>query len=402
MSTGFGHDLNAYDAAFAGQRTERSSNRPTPTSPAAKKLVEILAAADILVNGNRAWDLHVHNERFFERVLAEGSLGVGESYMDGWWDVEALDQFFTRVHRVELYRHVMTPSMMWLALKGRLFNRQTRSRSRAVAQEHYDLGNDIYKTMLGRRMQYTCAYWPGASTLDQAQENKLNLICRKLELRPGMKVLELGGGFGGLAHFMASEYGCDVVSYNISLEQVAYGRELCAGLPVRFEQRDYRDAAHEKEQFDRVVSIGLCEHVGHKNYRHFLELAHERLKNGGLFLLHTIGSNESATSTDPWIDKYIFPGGMLPSIAQLGKATERLWVMEDWHNFGPDYDRTLMAWWDNFSHGWADLRQKYGDRFYRMWKFYLIGSAAGFRARKMQLWQLVLSKGDVPSYVPVR
>lgn len=402
MSTGFGHDLNAYDAAFAGQRTERSSNRPTPTSPAAKKLAEILAAADIRVNGNRTWDLQVHNERFFERVLAEGSLGVGESYMDGWWDVEALDQFFTRVHRVELYRQVMTPSMMWLALKGRLLNLQTKSRSRAVAQEHYDLGNDIYKTMLGRRMQYTCAYWPGAATLDQAQENKLNLICRKLGLRPGMKVLELGGGFGGLAHFMAYEYGCEVVSYNISHAQVAYGRELCAGLPVRFEEKDYRDAAREKEQFDRVVSIGLCEHVGHKNYRPFLELAHERLKNGGLFLLHTIGSNESATSTDPWIDKYIFPGGMLPSIAQLGKATERLWVMEDWHNFGPDYDRTLMAWWDNFSRGWADLRQKYGDRFYRMWKFYLIGSAAGFRARKMQLWQLVLSKGDVPSYVPVR
>jgi cyclopropane-fatty-acyl-phospholipid synthase len=402
MSTGFGHDLNTYDAAFAGKRAERSSNRPTPTSPAAKTLVEILAVADIRVNGDRAWDLQVHNERFFERVLAEGSLGVGESYMDGWWDVEALDQFFTRVHRVELYRHVMTPRMMWLALKGRLFNLQTKSRSRAVAQEHYDLGNDIYKTMLGRRMQYTCAYWPGAATLDQAQENKLNLICRKLELRPGMKVLELGGGFGGLAHFMASEYGCDVVSYNISREQVAYGRELCAGLPVRFEERDYREAAREKERFDRVVSIGLCEHVGHKNYRHFLELAHERLKNDGLFLLHTIGSNESATSTDPWIDKYIFPGGMLPSIAQLGKATERLWVMEDWHNFGPDYDRTLMAWWDNFSRGWADLRQKYGDRFYRMWKFYLIGSAAGFRARKMQLWQLVLSKGDVPSYAPVR
>jgi len=402
MSTGFGHDLNAYDAAFAGQSTERSSNRTTPRSPAAKKLVEILAAADIRVNGNRAWDVQVHNEWFFERVLAEGSLGAGESYMDGWWDVEALDQFFTRVHRAELYRQVMTPSMAWLALKGRLFNLQTKSRSRAVAQEHYDLGNDIYKTMLGRRMQYTCAYWPGAATLDQAQENKLNLVCRKLGLRPGMTVLELGGGFGGLAHFMASAYGCQVVSYNISHEQVAYGRELCAGLPVRFEEKDYRDAAREKERFDRVVSIGLCEHVGHKNYRQFLELAHERLKNGGLFLLHTIGSNESATSTDPWIDKYIFPGGMLPSVTQLGEAMERLWVMEDWHNFGPDYDRTLMAWWDNFSRGWADLRQKYGDRFYRMWKFYLIGSAAGFRARKMQLWQLVLSKGDVPSYVPVR
>ena len=402
MSTGLGSDWKAFDAAFVRQRTDRSSNRPAPTSPEAKKLAAILAIADIRVNGNRAWDLQVHDERFFERVLAEGSIGVGESYMDGWWDVEALDEFFTRVHRLELHRQVMTPEVLWLALKGRIFNRQTRSRSRAVAEEHYDLGNDVYQAMLDRRMQYTCAYWPGASTLEQAQENKLNLICRKLGLRPGMKVLELGGGFGGLAQFAAAEYGCEVVSYNISREQVAYARQLCLGLPVRFEEKDYREAAGEKDQFDRVVSIGLCEHVGYKNYRRFLELAHQRLKSGGLFLLHTIGGNESATSTDPWIDKYIFPGGMLPSIAQLGKAMERLWVVEDWHNFGPDYDPTLMAWWNNFERGWADLRQKYGGRFYRMWKFYVLGSAGGFRARTMQLWQLVLSKGDVPAYACVR
>ena len=217
-----------------------------------------------------------------------------------------------------------------------------------------------------------------------------------------MTVLELGGGFGGLAHCMASRYGCRVVSYNISAEQVAYSRKWCRDLPVRFEQQDYREAVREPELFDRVVSVGMFEHVGYKNYDTFLQLAHARMRAGGLFLLHTIGSNVSVTCTDAWIDKYIFPNGMLPSIAQLGKAAEKLFVVEDWHNFGPSYDKTLMAWWENFDRAWPALRQKYGERFYRMWKYYLMGCAGGFRARKMQLWQVVLSKGDISSYEPVR
>jgi cyclopropane-fatty-acyl-phospholipid synthase len=256
--------------------------------------------------------------------------------------------------------------------------------------------------MLDRRMQYTCGYWKGASTLDQAQEAKLHLICRKLQLQPGMTLLELGGGFGGLAHFAASEYGCQVVSYNISREQVLYGRDLCKGLPVRFEHHDYRQAARELNQFDRVVSVGLCEHIGHKNFRSFMQLAHDRLKDQGLFLLHTIGANESYSYTDPWINKYIFPNGLVPSMAQLTTAWEGLWVAEDWHNFGPDYDKTLMAWWQNFEQAWPKLRLTLGDRFYRMWKYYLMCSAGSFRARRLQLWQIVLSKGDIPAYTPVR
>ena len=362
----------------------------------------MLARADIQVNGARPWDIQVHDQRFYQRVLSEGTLGAGESYMDGWWDVDALDEFFARMHRINPYDTIGRWSTLWLALKGRIFNRQTKARAGKVAHEHYDIGNDIYKPMLGPRMQYTCAYWRGAETLDEAQENKLHLICRKLQLKAGMNVLELGGGFGGLAHFMAEQYGCRVVSYNISREQVAFGRELCQGLPVRFELKDYRDAANESEWFDRVVAIGLCEHIGYKNYRRFLEVAQSRLNDKGLFLLHTIGGNRSYTSTDAWIEKYIFPNGMVPSIAQLGRAMEGLFIVEDWHNFGPDYDKTLLAWWQNFERAWPALRSKYGDRFYRMWKFYVMGSAGGFRGRMLQLWQLVLSKGDIPFYTPVR
>ena len=389
-------------AAPPESATASRSVAPRGSTAAAKKVAEIFALAGIEIGGRRPWDLQVYDERFYQRLLSDGSLASGESYMDGWWDAEALDELCTRVHGANLAAKVGEWETIWLALKGRIFNRQTKSRSAEVAQEHYDLGNDIYGAMLDRRMQYTCGYWKDATTLDQAQENKLGLICRKIQLEPGMTVLDLGGGFGGLAHFMASEYGCRVVSYNISAEQVAYGREWCKGLPVRFEQKDYREAAHEAEAFDRVVSVGLCEHIGLKNYPTFLELAHRKLKPGGLFLLHSIGGNASYTCTDAWMDKYIFPNGMIPSVTQLGKAMEGRWVVEDWHNFGPDYDKTLMAWWQNFDHAWPALQQKYGERFYRMWKYYLMGCAGGFRARKLQLWQIVLSKGDIPAYTSVR
>ncbi len=379
-----------------------ASTAPAAFPPAGKRLAAILALADIRINGERPWDIQVHDPRFYRSVLLGGSLGAGESYMDGWWDVEALDELIARIHRAGLQKKIGVFRVCCLAMIGRILNRQTKARSREVAQAHYDLGNDLYEAMLDKRMQYTCAYWKGAGTLDEAQENKLRLICAKLRLTPGMSVLELGGGFGGLAHFMAAEYGCQVVSYNISREQVRYGRDLCRGLPVRFEEKDYREASQERDQFDRVAAVGLCEHIGYKNYRSFLELARRRLKDRGLFLLHTIGSNRSQTSTAPWVDRYIFPNGMCPSIAQLGRAMEGLWVVEDWHNFGPDYDRTLLAWWGRFEQAWPRLRQKYGDRFYRMWKFYLLGSAGAFRSRTLQLWQIVLSKGDIPCYVPVR
>lgn len=373
-----------------------------PASLAEHKITAVLDACGVRVGGDRPWDIRVHNPDFYERVLAHGNLGAGESYMEGWWDVDALDEFFARIVRSDSPSHLGRLDMLALSLYSRLFNRQAPDRAQAVAHTHYDLGNDVYEAMLGRRMQYTCAYWQQARSLDDAQENKLRLISRKLYLSPGMTVLDMGGGFGGLAQYLAAEHGCRVVTYNISKEQVDFGRKLCRGLPVRFELNDYRKAAEEKCQFDRVVAVGLCEHIGYKNYRSFLELAHRLLRDQGLFLLHTIGGNHSETNTDAWVDRYIFPNGMVPSISQLGAAMERLWVMEDWHNFGPDYDRTLMAWWNNFAQAWPRLRGRYSETFYRMWRYYLLSCAGTFRARKLQLWQIVLSKGDLPAYAPVR
>ncbi|MCW9054577.1 MAG: cyclopropane fatty acyl phospholipid synthase [Candidatus Pacebacteria bacterium] len=353
---------------------------------------ELLAHAGIEVGGNKPWDIQVKDPRFFRRVLAEGPLALGESYMDGWWDAESLDMFFDKVLSAELEKKIITPSLMLHILRAKFVNLQSPKRAFKVGEEHYDVGNDLYRRMLDSRMVYTCGYWRDANTLDEAQEAKLDLVCRKLGLMKGQRILDIGCGWGSFAKFAAERYGVEVVGITISKEQKNLAEESVKGLPVEIRLQDYREM---NEQFDHIVSIGMFEHVGRKNYREYMEVAHRNLKDGGMFLLHTIGGNRSAHTTDPWIEKYIFPGGMLPSITQIGESIEGLFVMEDWHNFGTDYDTTLMHWFKNFDAHWSDIKDHYGERFYRMWKYYLMMSAGSFRSRKNQLWQITLSKGGV-------
>ena len=354
---------------------------------------KLLAEADIRINGSRPWDIQVYNNDFFPRVLAEGSLGLGESYMDGWWDSEQLDEFFYRILRAGLDQKVKPLKMIFSSLVARIYNFQTPSRSFRVGEVHYDIGNDLYSRMLDKLMIYSCAYWKDAATLDEAQEAKLDLIARKLDLKPGMKVVDIGCGWGGTAKFLAENYGVRVVGITVSKEQAAYANELCKGLPVEIRLEDYRKL---DEKFDRVISVGMFEHVGYKNYRTFMKVVRRCLKEDGLFLLHTIGSNISMVRTDPWIEKYIFPNSMLPSAKQICEASEGIFVMEDWHNFSTHYDKTLMAWYKNFENAWDELKEKYGDRFYRMWRYYLLSCAGAFRARVNQLWQIVFSPEGVP------
>lgn len=317
---------------------------------------------------------------------------MGEAYIEGWWDCHNLDEFFHKVLSADLEKKIVTRGIIFDALKARLFNMQSKWRSHQVAHKHYDIGNDFYQAMLDPWMQYTCAYWNRAGDLNQAQEHKLDLICQKLQLRPGEKLLDLGCGWGGLAKFAAERYEVEVTAVNISQQQVNYARESCKGLPVTIHQLDYRDT---QGVYDKVASIGLCEHIGYKNYRRLMNIAAARLKPGGLFLLHTIGRNISTNRTDLWIGKYIFPNGMLPSARQLTTAFEGVFVLEDWHSFGPDYDATLMAWYANFERNWPRFRDRYGEQFYRMWRYYLLSCAGAFRARKIQLWQLILSPNGV-------
>jgi cyclopropane-fatty-acyl-phospholipid synthase len=367
---------------------------------AKERILRIFNDAGITVQGENKWDIRVHDERFYNRILLKWSLGFGESYMDGWWDTEALDQLIYRLYTSEIdSKNNNLPSKIDM-YKARFINQQTKIRAQKVAHVHYDLGNDMYSKMLGDTMQYTCGYWKQAQTLDEAQENKLDLICKKLHLHKGEKVLELGCGWGGFAKFAAENYGVEVDAYNISKEQVEYARKRNKGLPVTIHLADYRDA---QGTYDKVAAIGLCEHVGYKNYATLMEVAHRSLKKHGLFLLHSIANNFSTTHCDPWFNKYIFPNGMLPSVKQLGETMEGLFVLQDWHNFGPDYDKTLMAWHHNFDQHWPLYREKYDDRFYRMWKYYLLSLAGAFRARRIQLWQVVMSKNGVPDgYESVR
>ena len=370
-----------------------------------RKWVEgLLGLADVRVNGDRPWDMRVADGRVFGRILREGTLGLGEAYVDGWWDAPKLDEFFHKVIAADLKRKVgLSWPLIKTVIRAAFLNLQSYRRAFEIGERHYDNGNDLYQAMLDKRMTYTCGYWSGkpkAGTLDEAQEAKLDLVCRKLGLKAGEHVLDIGCGWGSFAKFAAERYGARVTGITVSREQAELGREMCKGLPVELRLEDYREV---RGKFDHVVSLGMFEHVGKKNYRAFMKIVDRCLAESGLFLLHTIGSKRSVNSTDPWIGKYIFPNGMLPSMKQIAKAAEGLFVMEDWHNFGADYDPTLMAWFRNFEKAWPSLRGKYGERFHRMWKYYLLSCAGAFRARHIQLWQMVFSKKGVSGgYVPVR
>lgn len=355
---------------------------------------QLLETASIAVNGDQPWDIQVHDDRFYQRVLRDASLGLGESYMDGWWDCDAIDALIDRVLRANLREAVENNlRLAWHVLRAKLFNRQSTAKSLEVAERHYDLGNDLYQAMLDKRLNYTCAYWQDANNLDDAQQAKLDLVCRKIGAHPGMTILELGCGWGSFAKYAAETYGTSVVGVNISKEQVTLGRELCQGLPVELRLQDYRLVTGA---FNAVISIGVMEHVGYKNQRTYMNVVDRCLKPDGIAFFHTIGTNISRTTGEPWTDKYIFPNGMLPSIAQLGKAMEGLFMMEDWHNFGPHYDTTLMAWHANFNRAWSELNDYYGERFRRMWNYYLLSSAGGFRSRSQQLWQVVMTRPGTP------
>jgi cyclopropane-fatty-acyl-phospholipid synthase len=354
--------------------------------------------SDIRIDGDRPWDVHVHDERLYQRVLSHGTLGLGEAYMDGWWDCEALDEMVCRAQRSDLAGRLVSPATLARIAQAKLANLQSKRRAFEIGERHYDIGNDLYARMLDRRMIYSCAYWHSTSgvrvdNLDDAQVAKLELIADKLRLEPGMRLLDIGCGWGGAAQYFAETRGCELVGLTVSKEQATLARERCAGLPIEIRLQDYRDI---REQFDRVYSIGMFEHVGVKNYATYMDVVRRCLRDpDSLTLIHTIGGNRSSSQTDPWIEKYIFPNSMLPSIAQIAEAAERRLVIEDWHSFGPNYDTTLLAWKANIDAAWSELAGRYDDRFKRMWDWYLLSSAGGFRSRALQLWQVVLSRDGI-------
>lgn len=362
--------------------------------------IDLLAEAGVPVGGDEPYAVRVHDERLWARVIAQRQLGLGEAYMDGWWDCHQLDEMLTRVIAIDAAQRIpLRPRIAWHALSSTVANYQTKRRAAKNARHHYDIGNDLYERMLDKRMVYSCGYWQEAESLDTAQEAKLDLICRKLELEPGMRVLDIGCGWGGFLQFAAERYGIIGTGISPAVQQVSMARERCSGLPVTIHEMEYRDL---EGVFDRIVSVGMLEHVGPKNLHTFFAMCNRVLAERGMMLHHTIGSTVSKHHSDPFFDRYIFPGGVLPSLAQFSRAAEPEWVIEDVHNFGPDYDRTLMEWNANIEARWSEIPH-YDERFRRMWRFYVLGSAAGFRARSLQLWQVVLRrKGRARRYSAAR
>lgn len=365
-----------------------------PTQKKLKKsFQDILDIVDIKIDGKRSWDIKVHNSNLYSRVLAKGSMGLGEAYVDGWWDCRSLDQLFYRLSPEKINESVKPIGLILNVLKSKLINLQTKERSKEVAEKHYNLSTDLYKSFLDPYNQYTCGYFKGTKDLNKAQEHKLDLICKKLKLSKNDKVLDIGCGWGGFAKFASEKYGCEVTGISISDEQIKYAKDFCKGLSVNIIKSDYRDF---EGKFDKILVCGMIEHVGPKNYKIFIKKIDSLLKPDGLFLLHTIGNDVKNTTPFPWIIKYIFPGGHLPSAKELTNASEGILKIEDWHNFGAYYDKTLMAWHKNFTKNWHKIEKSYDERFHRMWNYYLLSCAGTFRSRTFQLWQIVYSKGGVP------
>lgn len=367
-----------------------------------RKFIEkILEPADIKINGNRPFDIRVANEKIYDRILAKGILGLGEAYMDGWWECDELDEMICRFLRVQNSNVISKNMTSFLhVLRSRILNLQTETKAKKVARKHYDLGNELYLSFLDPYNQYTCGYFKNTDDLHVAQEQKLDLICRKLELRSTDRVLDIGCGWGGFAKWASEHYGCRVAGIGISDEQIKYAKKFTAGLPVDIVKMDYRKVTG---LYDKVLICGMMEHVGYKNYGKIMKTVKDHLAKDGLFLLQTIARNVSSTTVEPWMEKYIFPNSMLPSAVQITKASEGLFIMEDWHSFGQYYDLTLLAWWKKIEVSWPKIKEKYNDRFYKMFRYYLLSSAGAFRARVIQLWQIVFSpNGILGEYKPVR
>ena len=357
-----------------------------------RSLEKLLSAASITVDGKKPWDISVHDPRFYRKTMLQGNLGFGEAYMDGWWDCDDIEGLIFRILSSHVDQQLVNMPGITGMIAGALVNMQKPSRAFSIGKRHYDAGNDLFRAMLDPMMIYSCAYWNGATSLEKAQENKLRLVFDKLGLQPGMKLLDIGCGWGGAAKFAAEHYGAKVLGITVSKQQAELASESCKGHDVEIRFMDYRKL---EGTFDRVYSLGMLEHVGHRNYRTFFETARRCLRPDGRLLVQTIGGNTPSTGNDPWVERYIFPNSMLPSASQIAPAYESRFVLEDWHAFAYDYTLTLRAWRQNFNHRWPELKHAYDHRFYRMWDYYLQSFAGSFKARSIQLWQVLLSPAGI-------
>jgi cyclopropane-fatty-acyl-phospholipid synthase len=356
----------------------------------------LLLKAGITIGGNKPYDIHVHNEAFYDLVMTSGSLGLGESYIEKYWDCAQIDEFINRIIRADLSSEVGKDfKSLARIILAKVKNYQKASQSASDISEHYDIGDGWYESFLDNRMVYTCGYWKNATNLDEAQEAKLNLSCRKEKIEDGMHILDIGSGWGSYAKYVLENFkNVTVTGISNCKTHVQYATNTCKAYKnrVEFQLHDWGKIAGK---YDAIASFGMFEHVGPKNYRRFMKKVYNSLSSDeSLFLLHCISSNTATTSTDPYIQKRIFPGTVIPSVAGISKATDGLLKLEDWHLFGQDYDTTLMAWHNNFVKNFPELFKigKFNERNFRKQVYYFCMCAGSFRANKNDLSQIVFSK----------
>mmetsp|Transcript_2643 Transcript_2643/g.5371 ORF Transcript_2643/g.5371 Transcript_2643/m.5371 type:complete len:414 (+) Transcript_2643:74-1315(+) len=385
-------------AAAAGL-LQAALRQPHIAEALARYIVKVGGISDSLYD-----HVEFHDPTAWYDIITQGNLGVAESYMHGKIKVDPLPFFLTLLNGTALGTRrkegsdymVFFMDMINLptALAGRLFNQQTRERSTRVTKQHYDAGNDLYERMLGPSMSYTCAYWRNATTLDEAQTNKFDLIRRKLELQDGMKVADLGMGWGTAAAYMHKHGRVEVTGVSLSEEQVKWAQANLAKTGLKFVWEDYRDHCENPANvgtYDRVYSIGMLEHVGFKNHATLFKCIKRLLKPDGLAVVHTIGEPDFLPNSDPFLDKYIFPGAVIPALSSVSAAIENDFILEDFQNFGYDYAKTLAVWAVNSEAFFRDNPTAYTPEFQRMWDYYLKMCEALFELRINQLWHFVLS-----------
>jgi cyclopropane-fatty-acyl-phospholipid synthase len=346
----------------------------------------------------------IHNKSMFDKIAYNGALGFAESYMDGDWDTDNMELilYTLMLKEVEIENQIKSqPMQAMYSFFSSIFSTSTNTSLNTIESSkdnishHYDIGNDLYKIMLDKRMQYTCAYFHKENmSLEEAQLAKMELIAKKLDLKSGMSVVDIGCGFGGMAYHLASKYGVRVTGVTLSAEQQTFANNNFGHPNVKIILKDYRhldSTDGDNGMFDRVYSIGMFEHVGRKNYSEYYDKCYSILKPNGIMLLHTIGRTYSDKFVpNPFVEKYIFPGGELPRLKDLtGKFIDK-WHLEDMQNLGLSYAKTLRCWRNNIGN-WKDL-DRYSNRFRKMWNFYLLSFPVRFEARDICLWQLVYTK----------
>jgi cyclopropane-fatty-acyl-phospholipid synthase len=363
-----------------------------------KETVEtFLNECEIQIDGANQGDIIVKDDRFYSMCINYGELGFGESYMYGYWDSKNLyETLYNGIKNCHKVSYMNLNSIAFNRYFNNMFyNNQTIDKASADVQAHYNKGNDLYERMLDKtNMQYTCGFFQDTNDLETAQIQKLNIIAQKLNLKPGEKLLDIGCGWGNLINFMTTNYGVKGIGITISSEQLKFCKEKYKdNKNAEFLLIDYRNIPDDMK-FDKIVSVGMFEHVGKKNFEEYFDIVYKHLNDDGLALIHTMGQQSkmiNATAHSEWIDKYIFPGGEIPDWEDLSKIISKRFFIHDWHNFGKYYARTFEAWYNNINKRWNEI-PNYNEEFRRMWNFYLVSFIVNFDLCRLLLFQILISK----------